>query len=355
MKVKLLHSFPDVESKFKEYCRLTFEINELENTYVSNLTEASHVNNYDAIVLHYLRVEDRNFLLDNKVDKPIIWFCWGGDIFNKGKFYNKFLLPKTKRLKRHHNPVKKSLLSLLKQLIIEIFPVKVNSTTSSSPMMLAIDEIDYIVPVMPGDYELIKSKYNINAELYHLNYVNPIVEEKIDWKVSGNNILLGNSATYSNNHIEAIDQLRKYNLKNRKIVIPLSYGKEDVADYIASYATEVLGKEKVFLLKDFLSFSKYNEILNTCEIVIMNQLRQQAVGNIVQSLINGSHLYLRTESTVYQFLKENDFKVSAFNNTNRLEGLSEDEILYNRKKAKKVFGAENQHHKLLSLMKKAIK
>lgn len=351
--IKLLHSFPDKEDKFKKYCRLTFEIDELNNTYVSQLSDIQDISIYDAVILHYLRVEDCTFLLNKKIDIPVIWFCWGADIYNQGKFYNKFLLNKSKILRRRI-AFKNGFIVGLKQIIKELIPCSIDYTKTSKTKFLALDQIDYIVPVMPGDFNLITESYEVKFILHHLNYVNPLVGQDSFKGINGKNILLGNSASFTNNHLEAIDQISRIDIGSRKLIIPLSYGNQDIADYVSKYANNKLGEEQVIILKDFIPFSEYNEMLNSCEIVIMNHLRQQAVGNVVQSLLNGAHLYLRRESTVYQFLIENGFKISCFNTTLELKGLNQNEVVQNRAKAQEIFGMKTQHKKLLNLMDKLL-
>ena len=352
--IKLLHSFPSKEEKFKEFCRLTFEIDELDNTYVSNISGVDNLDNFDAIVLHYFRREDFTYLVKYEIELPVVWFCWGADILNQGKFYNKFLLRKTKRL-RTKISFKQGFLMGIKQLVKEIFPVTIDFSTVSRTKLLALKKIDFIVPVMPGDFSLIKKNYEVGFALHHLNYVNPLVERDSFGDITGKNILLGNSASYTNNHIEAIDKLSEIELEERKIIIPLSYGNNNIAEYISDYANNKLGDERVIILKEFIPFSEYNDILNSCEIVIMNHQRQQAVGNVVQSLLNGAHLYLREESTVYKYLKDCGIKISSFNKASKLEGLNNDDVILNRAKAKEVFGSETQHKKLMVLFERALK
>jgi len=169
--IKLLHSFPKNENKFKEYCRLTFEIDELENTYVPNLSEAVNIYKYDAIILYYLRHYDCEFLLKNEIEKPVILFCWGADMLSQGKFYNKFLLQKTKRLRRKIS-LKQSLVSGTKQMIKESFPVTIDYSAKSRIKLAALKKIHFIILVMPGDFWLIKKNYDVDSKLHHLNYVN---------------------------------------------------------------------------------------------------------------------------------------------------------------------------------------
>ena len=353
--INIIHSFPENNHKFKSFCDLTFEINTLQNTYVSNLNDVNDVNKYDIVVIHYLRFEDCRFLSNHDINKPVIWFCWGADIFSQGKFYNKFLLAKTKLLRRNLS-FKLGLISGIKQIIKEKTPLSIDCTQISKNKFETInDKIDYCVPVMPGDFELIKKNYKLNCKLFHLNYVNPLIQNNSFEEVSGNNILLGNSSSFTNNHLEAIDQLSKIDLKSSLVIIPLSYGDKHLATFVADYARKKLGENKVEILDKFITSSDYNNILQSCEIMIFNHLRQQAVGNVIQCLLNGSHLYLRKESTVYQFLKHHNFVISALNNIRELKRLGKNDIDYNRKKALEVFGAKSQHKKIASLIEEVMK
>ena len=56
-------------------------------------------------------------------------------------------------------------------------------------------------------------------------------------------ILLGNSATESNQHKEAFELLEKYKNKNIKIYVPLSYGPEKYADEIEQLGMHIFGEK----------------------------------------------------------------------------------------------------------------
>ena len=51
-----------------------------------------------------------------------------------------------------------------------------------------------------------------------------LYNNEIDTSNSGNNILIGNSRSYANNHLEIFSILSKFNIANRKVIVPLSYG-----------------------------------------------------------------------------------------------------------------------------------
>jgi len=349
-KIKLVHSLPDKKSKFKEYCELTFSSDKYDNIYVTSLSEINfEKEGIDIAFVHCLKKNDINFLNKNTLNIPKVWFSWGGDVFRLGKFYNLFLLEKTKIL-RNRLYLKDSIIGGIVRYVLSYFPSFIDLISSSRNKLKAIDQFDYLIPVMPGDYELIKKHYSIKPKFYHINYINPIFEQEAEINLDGSNILLGNSATFTNNHIEAIDQLCKYDLEDRQIIIPLSYGRTDVSEYISKYSEDKLGIGNVKVLINFIPFNEYSQIVSTCEIVIMNHLRQQAVGNIVQALLFGSHLYLQSNSTVFKYLKDNGIYVSAFDEADELQGLDKETISLNKKLTRELFGEKLQKEKLEKLI-----
>lgn len=351
--INILHSFPIKEDKFKLPCSLLFNLDNISNTYVDELSLTINFNQFDIIVLHSLRQKDCLFLLKNQLSIPVIWFFWGGEFFNDGKFYNTFLLKKTSLIRRKLF-FQLGFVKGVRQIIKEFMPWLIDLTRANSCKLATLKKIDFVVTVVPGDYCLLKTKYSLYSKHFHLNYGNPLVESDLLNNVNGRNILLGNSSSYTNNHFDAIDDLARIDLQDRKVIIPLSYGDNLLADYIADYALSKLGEDRVIILKEFMSFSDYNDLLLSCDVVIMNHMRQQAVGNMVQSLLNGSHLYLRSESTVYQYLKDCGFQISEFNDVISLSGLTYEDVQLNRVLAKKIFGTELQHQKLQLLINQIV-
>ena len=116
--------------------------------------------------------------------------------------------------------------------------------------------------------------------------------------------MLGNSASYENNHIEALDLVADLDLSDRKVICPLSYGLDNYAKEIINYAEKKLG-DKFDPLINFIKIEEYNQIISTCSIVIMNHLRQQAVGNIVIMMFFGAKVFLNKENPTYDFFKNN--------------------------------------------------
>jgi len=120
-------------------------------------------------------------------------------------------------------------------------------------------------------------------------------------RANGPNILLGNSASITNNHLEALDALKKINLGNRKVITPLSYGSPQYADVVESYGKKNLNGS-FRAVRDFMPLEQYTELISSCGFVFMNHYRSEAMGNIITSLYLGAKVFLN-ETDPYNFFK----------------------------------------------------
>jgi dTDP-N-acetylfucosamine:lipid II N-acetylfucosaminyltransferase len=96
--------------------------------------------------------------------------------------------------------------------------------------------------------------------------------------------LIGNSATITNNHFDAFQLLKKYKPKGLRVYVPLSYGDSEYAEMVKKEG-EILFKDQFAPIEDFLSKGQFNQVLNDCGNIIMNQLRQQGLGTILVAFV----------------------------------------------------------------------
>lgn len=131
-------------------------------------------------------------------------------------------------------------------------------------------------------------------------------------------ILVGNSATRSNRHIETFELLAKYADKSIEIILPLSYGDEEYARSVSDYARMLFG-EKVIVIEEFLDIDKYTELLSTIDVGIFNTDRQQALGNIRVLLRFGAKVFLSDDSGMIPFFSEEGYCVHSVSEISKLD------------------------------------
>jgi len=124
------------------------------------------------------------------------------------------------------------------------------------------------------------------------------------------NVLVGNSASPFNNHLDAFEALSAMNLDGRQVVTPLSYGDAKYRDFVIAEGRRLLGSNFVPLL-DFLPLDEYTSVMATCGIVVMNHVRQQGLGNVATALHQGARVFLNHRSPLFHFLHERGAVVNS--------------------------------------------
>ena len=155
------------------------------------------------------------------------------------------------------------------------------------------------------DFELMRKWYGAKGRQYDCLYPsNANVELLSTLRSEGRSegpvrILLGNSATVTNKHMEALDWLSKYRDEDITIICPLSYGD-------MSYAHKVEDKGKGYFgdnfkpIYDYMSIDYYSRLLSSIDIAIYNNNRQQATGNIEILGYLGKKIFVRSDTTTWQ-------------------------------------------------------
>jgi len=297
----------------------------------------TNLSTYSAIVVHGLFFPwQEQIILAAPEHIKIAWGCWGGEIYGRKELLSHFLDQRTKWI--YWEKQIKRMLKLKPLLGKEFF---VNKKT--------FQRINFCLSDMPEEYEYVKhfcksssmeylwyNYYSIEETLGELKYEN----------VRGSNILVGNSCSLENNHLDVFNLLKKLNLQQRKIIVPLSYGSNWLRLIIICKGEKYF-KENFMPLNDFLDRKSYNKILCTCPIMIMNHIRPQAQGNIITGLWLGAKVYLNNKSITYSYFKslgihifsiENDLKPS---NRKALLPLEKEMVEQNRKILMQQYGLEN--------------
>lgn len=308
---KILHLSPD--DKFVDMALVYFEflkpnLNTLfvysvnQPTYVKsqatlvnkkNILREFNKDEYSLIVIHSLLPVWFNFISKIPKDIPVVWVGWGYDYYDF--MSNDLLLPKTEKVTNKFG-------------LIYSFLRKIKKKYLHKKKMKAIHRINYFSPVLSLEYEVIKSKLNFekfpqyiyfNYGSLEKNFIRGYENKKID----GNNVLIGNSATDTNNHLEVFDLLKELEIQDSvKVICPLSYGNEYYKNFIVTTGEKAF-KDNFEPLVNFIDIDTYINKIISCRVVIMNHIRQQAFGNIITMLYLGAKIFLRKENPIYIFLK----------------------------------------------------
>lgn len=256
----------------------------------------------DCLVVHYLDYLKARVVLRSPKDLPVVWSGWGGDYYYLiAKGEHNLLGGNTQQLVKlldkqngHHG---QKMLRWVKNVARRILITPI--------IKKAIYRINYFSSPFPEDFELLKSRLGCDWSVKYVRVFYGSV--KLTYmpgpeQVHGKNILVGNSSTPTNNHLEIFDMLAQIDLGDRQIVAPLSYGDPIYRDAVIAYGRNLFGS-RFQPIVDFMPLEQYNTFIAGCSVVVMGHRRQQGGGNAVTMLYKGAKVFLDEANTVYQYLK----------------------------------------------------
>lgn len=294
--------------KFK-YMKLINRVNVVTPDELITILRKGH---YDALFIHNFLYMPLHYMDKLPKNIKVFWFAWGFDIYNTPKCnpYIKLNLlhPKSQvALKnlyaRKRYPLHKRCKWAIKRLLLNIVDFKHQYHNDDRHVYVnAVKRVDYFSGVFPLEYDLMVGKPGFKAKRVEFGLRNPK-----DWTQCpthlpdiGENILVGNSADINNNHLDIIDYLKKIDLGNRKLIVPLSYGGSREYATIVKDAYEVAFGDRVKILMDYMPREDYFKLLSSVGYAIFFQERQQAAGNIEELLRNGVKIFFSNTSLNYR-------------------------------------------------------
>jgi hypothetical protein len=127
-------------------------------------------------------------------------------------------------------------------------------------------------------------------------------------------ILLGNSASPNNEHMQALDWLSQYAEEDIRIVVPLNYaGPKDYIEKVIDKGRALFGAKFEPITK-MLDKTQYDDLLINTDVVFFAHQRQQGLYVVYSALKQGQKLYMRSDISSFSFLQEAGFFVSDAEN-----------------------------------------
>lgn len=170
-----------------------------------------------------------------------------------------------------------------------------------------IPKFTEIAAFVEGDAREAMQVYHSKAEYIPILYPIPVNFENLkDLKKREpnitTNVLIGNSADPSNNHLEILELLNRFNNEDIMIYCPLSYyGDQEYISKVVKKGNDIFG-DKFIPILTMMTTQEYAVFLNEMDVAIMNHRRQQGLGNIMPLLFLGKKVFLRSDTSSFSFL-----------------------------------------------------
>lgn len=244
-------------------------------------------------ILHNLRCASVVTLLRIPKSIKMVWFAWGADMYQTPT-RNPFIKIDC------YKPLTKSFLIQEKHGILEI----VKNYIEEILLRILVRRVDFFSGCLPIEYNLMKNNMCFKAKALDFSYSrisdNPNADKHYS-RVSGKNIIVGNSGDMSNNHLDIFEYLKKCDVNDRKIYVPLSYGGSKLyIDKVKEIGEKYFGNNFI-ALDTFVPIETYESIISSCSVCIYGHERQQALGNISMGIRTGCKVFLSKTSICYDF------------------------------------------------------
>lgn len=294
------------------------------------------IDSYSAVIIHgFFYPWQEEIISHVHADSKIAWVCWGGEIYGRRQLLPHFLKNYTKFV-------------YWKKQVKRFFKSKPLLGNEYFSDLSTYKKINYCLTDMQEEYQFVKKFTHSDMKYLWYNYYS--IEETLGElqyeKMNGNNILVGNSCSIENNHLDAFNNLSKFEINNRKIIVPLSYGADWLRNIILKRCFNLFGNHFMPII-DFLALNDYNKLISSCSIMIMPHLRPQAQGNIITGLWLGAKVYLSQDSITYKYFQRIGAVVFSIENDlipgnkEALTALSDDIIEQNRAVMLREYGKDN--------------
>jgi len=331
------------------------------------------LSNYTAVFIHGLFNPCYVELVKKASPEAVfVWVFWGGELLLFDRYRSSLLLLETRLLRLKHRAFPWLAVNFRKyggmirqgqfyQLIQSLFGLAKRTSAAqvsnlATNLKDAIKRMNYIIPIIEDDFFLLQKMFSPSAKRLTWNYSVGISLDRFKQRqVSKKNWLVGNSAHYTNNHIEIFRQLRKIKKFDAKIIVPLSYGDLRYRETILRTGRR-FWPDRFAPLLEFMPRDRYCDLINTCSCAFFNTRRQQAMGNIVLLLSLGVKIFLREENPAYRFLKRNELAIFSIqenispSSVEVFEPLSEGTVESNRNILRRLYGESAQWHRTMEML-----
>ena len=276
--------------------------------------------NYDIVYLHSLAPMYYDYVLRINKKAKVIWWAWGYDLYSPMRACSPLLnidLYKSETNKyirsQNHNF---NLISIIRRIYHRI-----TYLSDYIKRRRVVSRMDYFSPVLSLEYYIMRDNCKYFRAKPFMLQCGPGVAKQYDLKyfTSPGNILVGNSLTFTNNHLDIFNSIAScHRTKSQQFIVPINYG----CDLDKVYIKSRFDVPNVLWLEDFMPKDEYFAMFDTITHAVFGTMRQQAMGNIFYCLGHGVKVYLYADSIIYKHLLSQGYIVY------KVEDITDDSFLY---------------------------
>lgn len=233
---------------------------ESENVCEVSSLEGIHLNNAKRIFFHSIWSDEQvsRLYFEPRLLKKSVWIVWGADLYNAPR-------------ERKHDYVRSH----------------------------------FSCYCSGADEQIIRERYNREGVFADVGgYLFPVSKSILDGtkKVPHNEIVIQINNSADKSTLEVLDYLEKFKNENIKIWTVVSYGDLQWKNAIIERG-KTLFASKFEVLDKYVPPEEYVNYIANNDILILNQHRQQGVGNTTANLYLGNKVFIRSDVSTFNYFK----------------------------------------------------
>lgn len=266
----------------------------------------------EKVLIHYLGSASMDFInhyLPKESKVKIYWALWGADLYNNIIAYKGYDI----YYEKDFNPILSFSFKVKEIARKLLFRRSIMGVVNSSIKFIS-ERVDYIL-TSKYEYEILikyigcelKATYIDKGPIYYP--LEEVLGSLFGAHVSGSSIMIGNSASLTNNHVYAMEYLSNLKTFDRQINVPLSYGGDErYIRHIKKVGFKYWG-DRFNSITDFLPLEEYNKLMLSNSVFIYGNWRQEGAGNIVVALYLGAKVFMSSRSPLYKRFRDYGVKL----------------------------------------------
>ena len=144
-------------------------------------------------------------------------------------------------------------------------------------------------------------------------------------------IIIGHSGYAINNHVDIYKELSKFKLSDSyQVYSILSYGNKEYIEKVISAGHKFL-KHNFVPITSYQPMEQYYNMIDECNVLILNNIIQQGGGNVGRFLMNGGKVYLDENNPIYIDRKNDGYVIFSVQKDLTLEHLTERQLTLEEK------------------------
>lgn len=307
----LIFSDVDTYRHLDKYSK-SFRIDSRNLKYVADSYDFSDIK---YVICHYLTLDMIDFVKRIPNEIHVSWEIYGFDLYNQ--FLEKFGM----KLYAHDTPYDHLWHSTLRKHFPRLYDFglflkghrKQTTLYARKAFNYITRRINSVGVACRNDLKLLELFSGLKYDFY--DFCNYSLEETLgelyyaDYS-KGSHILVGNSASFSNNHLYILDNIKI--LKNKddlNLVLVLSYG--GIPEYRDKVmrAYEAIFSSNVKFITSYIPLNEYNKSFLMYNSMILSSWRQESIGTILMGFHLGIKVYMSQVSPLYSFYKDLGFSL----------------------------------------------